>query len=300
MSRILQPNIVAVIVTYNRLQQLQIIIESLNRQTVSLNGIIVVDNDSKDGTESWLQSRNKITSIRQKNSGGAGGFKTGVAKAIESNADWIWLLDDDVMPEDNCLEQLLKYSNHSKCIQPIRFGLKDQMLDEERIMDVNRASIISFHNQSFKNGKDYIFTNIGCFEGMLIHKEIVLKIGLPDERFFLAHDDLIYGYLANKYTNNLITQKAILRKLPSAFLPYDSLNYLYYSMRNLWLVNEYLSKDELQYENYRKKSIKIEYLRQAYIIIKSYYFQSKWKAIKTLFKAYRDYKNRKSGKTFNV
>ena len=41
------------------------------------------------------------------NRGGAGGFHDGLAWAIERGADLVWLMDDDGLPEPDCLERLL-------------------------------------------------------------------------------------------------------------------------------------------------------------------------------------------------
>lgn len=292
--------VIAVVVTHNRIHQLKQIVEGLRQQTYSLHEIIIVDNDSKDGTGEWLATQNDLIAIHQENSGGAGGFHTGVKTALEQNADRIWLLDDDVLPEKNCLEALLSYADISKCVQPVRLTQGDVMLWEERFLNVHTASIVSANNISFQNGKEYITTNTGCFEGMLIASEIVKKIGLPDERFFLAHDDLVYGYLASKYTNIVVTNKAVLHKLPSSFAKYDSLSYLYYSMRNLWLVNEYLSKDFPETNNYRKRHILFQFFKRVKEILFTDHYENKTNALRILAKAYTDYKKHKIGNTFNA
>lgn len=295
----LKYDIIAVLVTHNRLEQLKQIVEALKNQTYTIKRIIIINNDSKDGTKEWLEHQKELHTIHQPNTGGSGGFCTGVKKALESGADWIWLLDDDVLPADDCLEQLLSYSKISHCIQPIRLTERKEMLDEERFLDINSCRIITSNNISFKSGKSYTTTNIGCFEGMLVAKEIVEKIGFPDVRFFLAHDDMTYGYLASKYTNIVVTNKAVLQKLPSSFVRYDSLLYLYFSMRNLWLVNDYLSKDFPQTKNYRSRKIFFQFLSRAKEIITTNHYQNKWKALTVLGKAYKDYKRKKTGNTFH-
>ena len=41
------------------------------------------------------------------NTGGAGGFAAGVTRALEDGPDWVWMLDDDTIPEPGALEALL-------------------------------------------------------------------------------------------------------------------------------------------------------------------------------------------------
>ena len=99
--------IFAVVVTYNRLALLKKVIDLLKRQTRQLDSIVIVNNGSTDGTKEWLEQEKNITLINQSNSGGAGGFETGVKYAYENEADWIWMMDDDVFPNIDCLEKLL-------------------------------------------------------------------------------------------------------------------------------------------------------------------------------------------------
>ena len=40
------------------------------------------------------------------NTGGAGGFEYGMKKALEYDCDYVWIMDDDAYPRDNCLERL--------------------------------------------------------------------------------------------------------------------------------------------------------------------------------------------------
>ena len=90
--------ITAVVVTYNRLEKLKKVIESVRSQTASLLQILVVNNGSTDGSREWLESQNDIYLINQGNLGGAGGFNTGMKQAVLNGTDYVWIMDDDVYP----------------------------------------------------------------------------------------------------------------------------------------------------------------------------------------------------------
>ena len=75
--------IIAVVVTFNRLQLLQRVILSLQKQSVAINKIIVVNNGSTDGTKEWLDGQSELHVIHQENVGGSGGFYRGIQEASQ-------------------------------------------------------------------------------------------------------------------------------------------------------------------------------------------------------------------------
>ena len=89
-------NIIAVVVTYNRMELLKRNIRCL-QQNKPISSIVIVNNGSTDGTTEWLAAQEGLTVINQTNVGGAGGFYTGIQYAIR-RVRWIWCMDDDVFP----------------------------------------------------------------------------------------------------------------------------------------------------------------------------------------------------------
>ena len=105
-------NIVAVVVTYNRLVLLKQNIAALKKQTCLPTHIVVIDNCSTDGTAEFLQTVEGLHVIRTtQNTGGAGGFFEGIKAAVALQADWMWLMDDDTIPHDDALEKMLPYTH---------------------------------------------------------------------------------------------------------------------------------------------------------------------------------------------
>ena len=105
-------NIATVVVTYNRKTLLQENLQHLLDQTYDGFDILVVDNHSTDGTKdaiaSYLQNERIVYYDTGSNLGGAGGFQYGLKKAVESGYDYIWLMDDDSLPTETALEELVK------------------------------------------------------------------------------------------------------------------------------------------------------------------------------------------------
>jgi rhamnopyranosyl-N-acetylglucosaminyl-diphospho-decaprenol beta-1,3/1,4-galactofuranosyltransferase len=287
----------AIVVTYNRLPLLQKTIAALLGQSFALYSIVVVNNSSSDGTKEWLDGQPYLTAIHQENLGGAGGFRTGVHHSMLKGADWLWLMDDDVLPEKNCLQIMMQYTSVSRCINPIHINPDGLLSDEERWFDAASCQIINLYNRSYQHGKKLWFRNLGSFEGMLIAGDVVEKIGLPDERFFVAHDDLVYGYLASRFTNVAVAADAVIKRQPVTKTPAAIYNYDYYYMyRNLWLLEAYANKELPLFQGYRKRRVLMHFLYGIYKIFFVDKPPEKSRALKTLFVAYKDYRKKKAGK----
>src|SRR5215471_18922130 len=105
----LAPQVAAVVVTYNRRDLLLEALAAVSAQTRAPDTVIVVDNASSDGTAAAVLAKFPAVRLAEltRNSGGAGGFAYGMAQALASHADLIWLMDDDTVPEPRALEALL-------------------------------------------------------------------------------------------------------------------------------------------------------------------------------------------------
>lgn len=291
--------IAIVVVTYNRLSLLKECIPALRSQSQKPDTIIVINNDSTDGTAEWLQKQTDLQVIHQENVGGAGGFYRGVKEAHEQGFDWIWVMDDDVEPAPDCLEILLKYKNISECIHPFRKYMDGEIVDGELNWDLSRDNIMFMGNTSYKNGKDFWPTNNACFEGMLISRNLVDKIGYPDKRFFFVYDDLIYGFYASLYTNVIFVRPALLiRKKLSSSESWTPL-YMYYAVRNKHLIMEYHLKffPNVSHKEIRKNHALFP-LRNIKMILKlnNYTWEQKRKLIAAVYKGYKDLQVKKINK----
>jgi rhamnopyranosyl-N-acetylglucosaminyl-diphospho-decaprenol beta-1,3/1,4-galactofuranosyltransferase len=190
--------IVAVVVTFNRLPLLQRLVARL-REVDRITGVLVVDNASTDGTGEWLASAEVEHRTLDSNRGGAGGFHEGLRCAIEEHdADLVWLMDDDGLPEPGCLERLLGRTDLdfwgpavlaeqdiSRLCFPIRLPGSSTVVHE-------MAAVEAAATDGLIRGV------VIPFNGVLVTQQLVDRIGLPREDFFIWGDDVEYLWRAQE------------------------------------------------------------------------------------------------------
>lgn len=198
--------ICTVVVTFNRYELLKECLDSLLNQTSKVD-ILVVDNASTDNTDKkivedgYLEHKNIIYKRLDTNSGGAGGFYFGVKYALENSYDYVWLMDDDAEPELNALELLIKNiddKKYSAYAPKTLIGTKETQV----LSTFGHRGIFDYKNclPAFQKGinlkeyeKDKCEIEMASFVGILIPISSIKKIGLPEKRFFIHHDDTEYS-----------------------------------------------------------------------------------------------------------
>ncbi len=244
-NKILNEQVAIVLVTYNRLELLKQLFESLNSQTKQYDRLIVVNNSSTDGTLDWLenqkQTNSKLIIVTQPNSGSSGGQYTAFRTAYELGYEWIWEMDDDILPNANCLEELFANRDKNTIMAPLRLDNKGNIFYNE-VTDINLTNPFkSFWNkiideESVKN--KLIKVDGLTFEGAFFHRSVISKIGLPDKRVFIFGDDTEYCLRAKKSGLNaaMITTANIQRLLEFNMESQIHTPKRYYIIRNqIWM-----------------------------------------------------------------
>lgn len=185
--------VIALVVTYNRQVLLSECIEALRKQSRPLDAILVVNNGSTDGTEEWLHQQKDIHFITQKNVGSSGGFSTGINWAYQKGYSWIWCMDDDGYSKEDALENLLDADDGNLRL------LNCAVIDKE-----NKKSFVwKTHQYKTLDEVDRkIIEGIGHpFNGTLLHRRIIERVGVPKPKFFLWGDETEYYYRIVKRNN---------------------------------------------------------------------------------------------------
>lgn len=295
--------IIAVVVTYNRLELLKKGIQAL-RSNQSLTEIIVIDNGSTDGTPEWLDGQADLYVVHQANVGGSGGFYTGIKTAYEKGADWIWCMDDDVFPHKDCLEKLLSYTQDSNIgiLSPRRLLEGKVFTHEFQAYDFSNP-FASMHGKKLSKQQIEQATEIvgADFEGPFIRREVVEQIGLPNKDLFIFCDDTDYCLRTHLAGFKLLY-------VPEALMD----KHLFFSQDNWTTRNQkkkwkryYQVRNEAYLNHHYGKNWGVRYLRSligalGYIIpaLITMPFCKAWqkKDIATLWKAYQDGIHERLGK----
>jgi GT2 family glycosyltransferase len=219
------PKIITVTVTYGeRWQHLEEVIPAIFLQS-DVSMLVVVDNASNYDLIARLdqifpQFREKILVLHQtENLGSAGGFSIGLKKAYALEADFVYLVDDDNLPEASAVvilyqqwqllqsDQLIallsyRYRNlpnlkkaaygqevryfHDKPNSFLGFSLTNtfsKLLGSQKLQASNSSTLLPL-----------VQVLQAPYGGLFLPRATITKIGFPNEALFLYADDTEYSY----------------------------------------------------------------------------------------------------------
>jgi rhamnopyranosyl-N-acetylglucosaminyl-diphospho-decaprenol beta-1,3/1,4-galactofuranosyltransferase len=212
-------NVFAVIVTFNRPHVLKNCIDSLAAQKqFGLDHVHVVVNSRDAETPALLNDFQHlypgwISFQLQDNAGPAGGFYFGIKTFLDSDAQYAWLMDDDIIVENSCLRFLLEEASTNDFVFP-------------KVIMSNGNEVVSFG-----------------WWGVLLKRTLIEKVGLPIK-------DLFYWAEDTEYLQNRIKRQNKVQPARSNFAIVHHLHnrsdkkptwYYYYTARNTLLYNNYIA-----------------------------------------------------------
>lgn len=197
--------VVAIVVTYNRKKLLNQCLDSILEQSYAVSRLVVVNNNSTDGTEQLFKKGGKYSDNPiidyvelDNNIGGAGGFYTGIKHTDkELDYDWVWIMDDDVIPEPDSLKELIEANrfleDKNKKVGFLAsevYGLKKEFMN---VPAVNTKPSENGYPDWFEFLEDGIVSiSQATFVSLLIPKKAIRKVGYPIAGYFIWGDDSEY------------------------------------------------------------------------------------------------------------
>ncbi len=240
--------VAVVVVTFNRADLLERMLDGLAAQTRLPDAVIVVDNASTDHTREVLGARTDLplqAVHAPDNTGGAGGFHQGLAAAYEQGFDRIWLMDDDVLPAPDCLATLLAHDG--PCLMAVREDRAGHLVEKSATrFDLRNplairpktASVESVYGTREAMPAE-VPVEVVAFEGFLVHRRVIEAIGLPDPAYFIFYDDADFAIRARRagFAIVAVRDAVLVRQLD-----FDQQHALdtwkgYYMYRNLFVVH---------------------------------------------------------------
>ncbi|MCQ2482203.1 MAG: glycosyltransferase family 2 protein [Clostridia bacterium] len=191
----------AVVVTYNRKELLCECLDAILNQSYPVKRIIVVNNNSTDGTLDYLNEKGyssketiEILNLPE-NIGGAGGFYEGMKHARDSKEqpDFVWIMDDDTIPTVDCLKELVDANDSideevSFLASAVR-GMNNEAMNVPKIARKQFNKYTDWYSHLDKGMAQIVKAT---FVSLLINIKAINKCGLPWKEFFIWGDDSEY------------------------------------------------------------------------------------------------------------
>ena len=125
------------------------------------------------------------------NLGGAGGFNKGIRWAVEDGYEYLWLMDDDCLPEPEALEKLLEADG----LLNSEYGWLSSVAlwTDGTECKMNRQKLKkSFYEYSPLMKYGIVQAEQATFVSLFLRAETVRQFGLPIKEFFIWGDDIEY------------------------------------------------------------------------------------------------------------
>ena len=199
----MKKEVAIIICNYNKREYVLKCINSVFNLSFKDYDLFVVDNASSDGSAEGIEAvyGNRVILIKNKeNTGGSGGFNTGMKEALKKDYRYLYLLDNDIILHENALTELYDYLESHQNVG-IAGSLLYSMDNPTEIQELGAK--IDWDNFTIKpNLKGSIDLGVpkelecdyvpAC--SMLVRTEAIKKVGLMEETNFIYWDDIEWGH----------------------------------------------------------------------------------------------------------
>ncbi len=228
-----EPSVSIVILNYNGLKDIKECLNSLLKINYENFEIFVVDNNSQDDSVQFIKKKYQKVNLIQLNRNY--GFAKGNNIAIPyTTGEYIVLLNQDTVVDDNWLKELVQIANKSEDIGIV--GSKMYYYDDKKTIDFagsicDKYGIIRHYGlkKTDKNLKDSVKRAFYiCGASLLFKRTLYQKIGLFDPTYFMYGEDVDFCWRAWIFSYKVMyTPKSIIyHKIPKVRKNRKFKNYL--------------------------------------------------------------------------
>lgn len=200
------PWVYMIVLNWNSYNDTTACIESLEALDYPHFKIVIVDNASRDGSESILRSRFPHYPFIQtgKNLGYAGGNNYGIRYALRAGAKYVWILNPDVTVEKESLKTMVevmesdlsvglsgprviwKLPDRTVCTDGFSICPERGFLDKSNLIEDYRE----IPTDSLPSVKE---TQGVCGCSILVRSQVFFDVGLIREDFFMYYEELEFS-----------------------------------------------------------------------------------------------------------
>jgi GT2 family glycosyltransferase len=296
----MKKSVFLIILNYNHREELNVTLSSFNKQDYLNLKLIISDNASTDNSLKWVKENfpEVIILENEKNLGWSGGNNVGINYALNENADYIVLSNNDIFIEDTSLiskmvEDLEKLKEQKVYILGTKvnyFPDKDKTHNTGWKMYPKHEKKGFFFNKYRAQSHDkldkqyeYVDSADGCF--LMADAQVFKNTGLLNEGFFMYADEIEFSMRAwsKGYKSAVDKNLTIYHKVGTSSIPRSPFS-IYYRYRNLYFLIKH---------NPEKRHFMAVYFRDVLKAIVLLFFSAmnlrmKWKTLQAILKGVKD------------
>ena len=251
-----KPKVFIIILNYNTASDTIECIRSLQCLTYPAFSIVLVDNGSIDESERILKQEFPGLPFIQtgNNLGFAGGNNPGIKYALDNGAELVWILNNDTIVHPDSLTEMVTFLQSDSAIGMV--GSKIYFYAEPETLwyaggtfDDTKGGITSHLGWGRKDtGQFDHVTDVDYITGcsLLVKREVIEKVGLMPEEYFLYFEETDWNYAARKagYRTVIATKAKIWHKVKRK--GEAQVRFIYYMTRNRFLLMKKINPSGLR------------------------------------------------------
>lgn len=229
--------VVATILTRNRKELLRQSLTASMEQTRPVDEIVVVDNESTDGTLEMLADEFPSVTVvaLPENKGATGGFYEAIAAARRTGADWYWLMDDDSIARPTALEELLAAVDRIDgdgrpalmCSRVVWRDGTPHIMNRPVVSRPAAADVV----HALRNR--VLPVRAATWVSLLLSREAVEEFGMPPVHFFYQADDIEYtATMLREARGYYVPDSVVEHRTPAQHTAVDDDHRFFYHVRN--------------------------------------------------------------------
>ena len=238
------PKVFIIVLNWNGKEVLEECLQSIEKLDYPNYEVIVVDNGSTDGSQDMVKNKFSYDHLIENgmNLGWGGGMNVGVEYAMNKDANYAFILDNDIIVDEHCLSELVKAAESSQDIgiagpkilfyhEPNKIWYIGGAIDLKKGRNPQIAHG-EIDKGQYDKKREIDYTGIFLLKRCVIEKE-----GAFDTRFFVYYEDADYCLRAQRAGFKIcyIPKAKVWHKVEAS--TGDTLNYnqIYYMTKNRFL-----------------------------------------------------------------